>query len=304
MTVVESVAKRSRVVIAALVVGFLLGVVLNRHTEATSATYEPPIDPAGTRYLDRVFTELDEVRDVRFANPDGAGPEGLHMDVFFPADDGDRRRPIFIAAFGGGFRIGNRSDVEYLARDFAHRGYVAATIDYRLTDHHPWTERDVRVASVNAANDGLTALRFLREDPEAWGVRTDAAVMGGVSAGGILSAMNGTADADELSTVQGVLNLAGAMFTLDGIDADDAVMYAVHHEFDPIVPCGTSMDDPWGTGLEIHGSCALIERYDEIGIPSGFTLIEGSTGHGVFSDEQSFEMTDAAARLFFDEVVN
>ena len=56
------------------------------------------------------------------------------MDVYEPAGDHARNRPAMVWIHGGGFRGGTRhqGNVVGLARAFAQRGYVAASIDYRL----------------------------------------------------------------------------------------------------------------------------------------------------------------------------
>ena len=289
------------------------------------------IDEDGIRYLDRVFEDLEEHRGIAFSEVAGeAGLETLRMDVFSPADDETADRPIMIIAFGGGFTGGDRFGVEGLARDFAHRGYVSATIDYRLLEESPVDSDELLRAHARATHDGLAALRFLRSDPPRWGVRTDAAVMGGLSAGGFIGATAGTFDVsdpgtapatlayfddnfgaigseapgdDVLSEVQGILSLSGGLFSLDGIDPGDAVFFGAHHEIDPIVPCGTTDEDPWNVGITVHGSCSIAGRYAELDIAHGLFFAEDTEGHATFSSAQTDELTAKAAELFYRHVV-
>ena len=289
----------------------------------------PQISADGTRYRDRVFADLEIHRDVEFSDLGGMfWSRGLKMDVFEPAGDDETNRPVFVVLFGGGFVQGERRTVEGWARDFAHRGYVAAAIDYRLLDDFPETEAELRIGHARASQDAVAALRFLRSDVERWGVRTDAGIVGGLSAGGFVGATVGTVGAgqtlppaelayfeevggleadgvsrDGLSEVQGILNIGGGMFGLEAIDASDAVLYAAHYEEDPIVRCGTSSDDAWSLGVEVHGSCSVIERYAQLGIPHEFFLIEDEVGHGDFSDADMESILAGAADLFFAEVV-
>lgn len=289
------------------------------------------VDENGVRYLDRVFEDIEENRAVVFAEVVGeTGLEALRMDVFAPAEDDASDRPIMIVAFGGGFASGDRASVEGLARDFAHRGYVSATIDYRVLEESPVDSDELLRAHARATHDGLAALRFLRSDPPRWGVRTDAAVMGGLSAGGFIGATAGTFDVsdpgtapatlayfddnfgaigseapgdDVLSEVQGILSLSGGLFSLDGIDPGDAVFFGAHHEIDPIVPCGTTDEDPWNVGITVHGSCSIAGRYAELDIAHGLFFAEDTEGHATFSSAQTDELTAKAAELFYRHVV-
>lgn len=302
-----------------------------QRSDAPSFDFEIQAD--GVQYRDRIFADLVEQRELPFAvveNSDGSSTT-LFMDVFLPAGDSSTDRPLFIAAFGGGYTIGERSDVEWIARDFAHRGYVAATIDYRLLADSPEGEAELVDASLRASHDAFAALRFLRSSSEEWGIRSDIGVLGGVSAGGFASAMNGTIDlgedevgplalaffdenggiegtvdgvSDPLSSVQGILNIAGGVFSLGPIDEGDAVLFSAHYRSDPIVPCGTSTEDPWGLGVEVSGTCALIERYDELGIAHGALIVEDVVGHGNFSPIHMDEIATGAAALFFEELLD
>ena len=58
----------------------------------------------------------------------------LRMDIYQPQGDTLSRRPVIIFCFGGGFVDGKRTDADMvaLARSFAQRGFVTASIDYRL----------------------------------------------------------------------------------------------------------------------------------------------------------------------------
>ena len=288
-----------------------------------------------TRYLDLVFDEVEVTRNVRFAEvANGDRIETLEMDVFVPAGDTATDRPILIAAFGGGFVGGERGSVEELAIDFARRGYVTATIDYRLIpDREPSDADELVTAALHASHDGFAAVRFLRNDAARWGVRPDAAFVGGVSAGGVLASITAIADPDdaaraggvvrafydahggvygvgdddiaaERSRVQGAINLSGAVLDLGTIDADDGVMFSAHDEFDPIVPCGTDRQGDSAVDLTVSGSCAMADRLDEVGVPNALFLQEGSADHVGFDDSAREQIYAEAAALFFEHVLD
>lgn len=87
---------------------------------------------------------------------EGERTRPLRLDVHLPADDGTGAlRPAVVMAFGGAFHRGSRSDdrfegntsiAEY-ARRFAARGYVCASIDYRLVPEDPRPGDTVAIAS-------------------------------------------------------------------------------------------------------------------------------------------------------------
>ena len=120
-----------------------------------SVTVTDVVD-AGQRYVEEIFSTLDEQRDVEFA-------PGLFMDVFTPADDTVTDRPVMILASGGGFVNENRTRVEGLAVEFAQRGYVAATIDYRVGSGQLSAD-ELTLAGMAATHDMFAAVRYFRAD--------------------------------------------------------------------------------------------------------------------------------------------
>ena len=59
------------------------------------------------------------------------GDEELKLDIATPKGL-DHAVPAIIFIHGGGWRAGNRKDLEGLTKQAAGRGYVAATISYRF----------------------------------------------------------------------------------------------------------------------------------------------------------------------------
>lgn len=132
------------------------------------------------------------------------------MDIVMPKSAGSAR-PAVVLIHGGGFRRGNRESYLLLAIKLAERGYVAATVTYRLAPAHPFPA---------AVHDVKAAVRFLRAHAAEYGI--DAAKIGalGGSAGGHLALFLGlTGDVAEFegtgpnreysSRVQCVVNFYG-----------------------------------------------------------------------------------------------
>jgi acetyl esterase/lipase len=90
----------------------------------------------------------------------GAMPVNLMMDVVRPRKQSGRL-PAVVCIHGGGFRAGNRESYLPLCIRLAQRGYVAATVSYRLSprDQFPAPVHDVK-----------TAVRFLRANAARFGI--------------------------------------------------------------------------------------------------------------------------------------
>jgi len=63
-----------------------------------------------------------------------AAIQKLFMNVYFPKTSVDPlvKRPLIVMMHSGGFYLGNKNHFKYHCREFAKRGFVAATIDYRI----------------------------------------------------------------------------------------------------------------------------------------------------------------------------
>ncbi len=121
------------------------------------------------------------------------GTDTLRMDIYKPMGDGAATRPLLVAIHGGAFVGGSRDDMDELCRWYAARGYVAATVSYRLGFHPPeglpvpytYDEAEVVRAAYRATQDLKGAVRFLRGRHEQDSTSTENVFLYGVSAGGI-----------------------------------------------------------------------------------------------------------------------
>lgn len=106
---------------------------------------------------------------VEYTNPDG---QHLQLDIARPAAL-DQVRPAVLCIHGGGFRAGKRERWDDLCKKLAARGYVAATVTYRLA---PKYQYPAAVHDVKAGVRWLRAhARDYRIDPERIGVVGDSA---------------------------------------------------------------------------------------------------------------------------------
>ncbi len=291
--------------------------------------------PGGTRYENVVFDAAVPRLGVQFGEAIvTGGTVPLLMDVYTPFGDTATDRPVVIWAFGGGFTSGERQQLTTIADNFATRGYVSATIDYRTLDSAPTTAADLEVAGYRATHDMLAAVRFFREDglgANTFGVDPDIIIVGGFSAGALMAVGAGTTDASDpapsmavqdflntngglfgnsstntsiSSSVQGIISVSGAISNLASIDAMSSPMYAAHEEFDPVVPCDTAPEGSSSTGLVVSGACDMVPAFQAAGVPVEFFFVPGAMTHVGYSIEQFIAILDGAAAFMRREVVD
>ena len=146
---------------------------------------------------------LDVKRDVTYAR---YGKRTLEMDIYRPKRAWGEL-PAIVCIHGGGWSKGNRANHENVAQALAARGYVAATISYRLSGEAPFPA---------AIHDCKAAVRFLRANAKKLGIDTANIGAIGLSAGGHLTAL--------LATSNGVKELEGQGGNADFSSAVQAVV--------------------------------------------------------------------------------
>lgn len=201
-----------------------------------AVTYGSPERPRG-RYLDPIFGDVDIESDVVYRDTvDSAGnPVQLQLDVYEPAGDTANRRPTVMLMHGGFFTFGDKADMADQAMEYARRGYVAVSINYRLrpvVDYH-----DMFLASLDAYDDAVAAVDWLRAHAADRRLDPDTIVAGGFSAGAVTAAnlaylpgRRGPAT----SPVAGAVVNAGLVYTVP--ERGDPPVIAFHGTDDSITP--------------------------------------------------------------------
>lgn len=98
---------------------------------------------AGTTLQAQPYTQplwaVDTVRAITYGWDTTylGGIDTLKLDLFRPVGDGNASRPLLVAVHGGAWAAGTRQDLWPICQAAAQRGYVAATISYRLRHHVP-----------------------------------------------------------------------------------------------------------------------------------------------------------------------
>jgi acetyl esterase/lipase len=168
-------------------------------TILAAATIGTPATASGTRYLDPVFAAVTVTHDLVYGSAiDNFGDDQeLTLDLYEPTGDDSAARPVIVWAHGGGFTGGAKDEafLVSLATRFAQRGYVTASISYRVrppgTPGSP-TFLDLVVGSLagslpdamhDAQHDMQAAVRWFRANAEGLRVDADRIVVAGSSAG-------------------------------------------------------------------------------------------------------------------------
>ncbi len=141
----------------------------------------------------------------------------LQMNIWKPVGDNNISRPMILWIHGGGFFTGNKNDMDAIAQAYAERGYIAATMSYRLGFYGnlffsaPFTydSSEVIRAAYRAVQDAHGAIRFLKGRAAQDSSNVNMAFVGGASAGSITAmhfayadkAFEVPADGDSISDV-------------------------------------------------------------------------------------------------------
>lgn len=122
---------------------------------------------------------IEETKDLEYGNVNG---RALQLDLYRPKEL-MHPVPALIFIHGGGWYKGNRQDYRAYVIDFALRGYVTATISYRLADEAKFPAQ---------VEDAKCAVRWIRANAAKYGIDPKKIAVIGGSAGGHLSLMVGT----------------------------------------------------------------------------------------------------------------
>jgi acetyl esterase/lipase len=119
---------------------------------------------------------IEEIKDIEYKN---VGGKSLQLDIYKPRNLAEPA-PLLVFVHGGGWKGGKRSDYLVYLVDFAKKGYITATVSYRLKND------SIYPACVQDVSD---AMHFLFSNAKKYGYDPDRVAMIGGSAGGHLVLM-------------------------------------------------------------------------------------------------------------------
>ena len=263
---------------------------------------------------------LNSKLDVTYAR---YGERTLAMNIYRPKDAWGTL-PAVVCIHGGGWAKGSRVHHAQVAQAIADRGYVAATISYRLSGESPFPAQ---------IQDCKAAVRFLRANAEEFGVDSKQIGAVGLSAGGHLTALLATSggvnelegdggNADFSSTIQAAVPMGaqtdflsertrnvsasedrGGIWRqfLNGAQTDQPETYRMASPLfhldqgDP--PCWFmtgEKDDP-----STHAS-SFRQQAKEDGVSTGLTIVEGAP-HPFLNQQKWFDQMVETVDVFFSK---
>ncbi len=287
-----------------MVVSFVFG----QHCE-DSERYVVPTQ--GT--IDRQQIDYASARDYTNQN------RILRAHVYTLSGDTVTNRPLVILAHGGSFLFGSKNDMKSQCELMASLGYVCASIDYRLYPillGLPDSAKMVEIA-FNAISDMRAAVRHFKAEAargNTFRINPNNITVGGFSAGAVMALHVGILDENDVLTpefetflsarggvegsvgdsinlsydskVSAILNMSGALFSLDWISEGDPMIMGMHGYADNTLPHDTDKEGAFNL-LTVSGSEVIHEKALLLGLNSYFLGVPGG-GHsdiygGVFT---------------------
>ncbi len=143
----------------------------------------------------------------------------LRMDLYYPnlTIDTSPKRPFVMLFHGGGFSSGDKQsgDIKNLCIHMARRGFVCATVNYRLG--YDFTEYGQYKARYRAIQDGHAAMRYIVNNANSVRIDTSWLFVGGQSAGSLLALGMVYADQFELDSVSLLYNAVSTSVQLGNL---------------------------------------------------------------------------------------
>jgi len=242
------------------------------------------IKPIGIRYKHEIFSRVDITKDVVYGqNYDFTGKlVELKMDVYEPHGDNENQRALIIFIHGGGFTGGDKASRQWveMCTTFAKRGYVTASINYRLQPKGNVTAK----AITQAMHDAKAAVRYFRAYASQWRIDEEKIALVGGSAGAI-TALHATyltepeyegnsGNEGYSSNVSACVDLWGGLYdNVSKIDAGEAPVLIIHGTEDKAVPFSEALN--------------ISKRCEEVGVYCELHALEGK-GHAPWQMIEDF----------------
>lgn len=135
----------------------------------------------------------------------------LHLDAYYTKNP--KKNPAIVIIHGGGWKSGNKTQMETFAQEMASRGFTSFTIEYRLSQEakYPAGILDVK-----------KAVQFIKKNAKNFNVDTTKIAILGCSSGGQMAALIGATNNNSLfenkdsdlqttSSVQAIIDIDGIL---------------------------------------------------------------------------------------------
>jgi len=122
--------------------------------------------------------DVKETFDLVYSKDKG---RDLHFDAF--VNTKKKKNPAVIMIHGGGWRSGNKSQMQFIGKEIAAKGYSCFSIEYRLSLEAKYPEGVIDVKN---------AIKFIKDNAAKFNVDPNKIAVLGCSAGGQMAALIGT----------------------------------------------------------------------------------------------------------------
>jgi para-nitrobenzyl esterase len=285
------------------------------------------------RFASDVFQNVTTTSDITYGSntsSSGTGTTTLKLDFYEPTGDTMAARPLIVWIHGGSFIGGSKTDPDMVAfsQSFAKKGYVCASIDYRL-GFFPFDSSNAVKAVVRAVQDTRAALRYFYKDSDSanvYRIDTNRIYVGGSSAGAItslhLAYLNNECELSDYlsattitqlgglegnsgnpgysSRVHGVLNGCGALARYKWLETGDIPLCSVHGTNDNTVKYNRGIVNPGIPLMYLDGSRMLHERACAVGLEHSFYTFAGAP-HVPYVGSQTY--MDTTINFFRDFLI-
>jgi acetyl esterase/lipase len=253
----------------------------------------------------------------------------LRMDIYQPLKDTLTRRPLILLLHGGAFLLGDKATetTKVLATDFAKKGYVVASVNYRM-GFNPASKSSLERSAYRAVQDARAALRYLSANAGKYRIDPDYVFLGGSSAGAITAlntafmeeherpestgrnlwrAQMDLGGLDESTNsltgsfkIRAVVNLWGAVNDTAIIDNYENIpVLSIHGDADRIVPYSYAypfldLDTTITSNIvsKLYGSFPIHQRLRSLGIHSELLTLPGAGHEPQYEPGKKESLTD------------
>jgi hypothetical protein len=241
--------------------------------------------------------------------------QDLLLNICYPsaAADSFDKRPLIILIHGGAFLVGSRNDMNSMCIEFAKRGFVAATIGYRLGwDFGTSICGGDTISNAKAVyrgfQDAHAALRYLVAHAATYKIDTSWIFAGGESAGGVSSLNLAFSSQSEMNarlsflqpqlgdinnsgntlqntfSLKGIFNNWGSIVETDFITAVDAIpMIAFHGALDATLPIDSGTYGLCPNYIKMYGSRSIYNKLLSLGVCAELT-VKTNGDHGIYDE--------------------
>lgn len=282
------------------------------------ANNPPASDTCGGRYDKEYFSLIKTYPNIQYSRAlNIAGvQEDLYMDVYEPESDTAKKRAIIIFVHGGGWVARTKDDGKEFCTLFAKKGYVTASINYRLGIENPINDKTRGEAVYRGVQDIKAAIRYVRANATLFKIDTGQIFIGGYSAGAVNAVHAAYWNENEVpqnidklkwgnlegsggnsgfsSDVQAVYSVAGSIGDLNWIQSGEPPIVFVHGKTDNLIPYNTGLDV---SGIYVYGAASILQKATSVNVPATLFTYE-NISHGAYLDPDNLTTTTNAINDF------